>query len=372
VAAAGAFDATPRDVHLLLYLAGPFRVEGDWLVAHRVKTWPEALAATVRAAMGDDVLVPVDAAADALASLGIHEQYHDELLGRLPGLRRWDEERIVRWGGPLEDRAAVVLQLMGHPLRSAEISERIPELHAITSLKNQLAADPRFVRSARDTWALAAWGGAEYPGVAPAILAELEAGPVPLAALIARLDEKFAIPGVSVRLVVVQSPTIVVEGDLVRLRRSDEPYSSPFPVEEARDCFLVHGSWALRVRVDADVLRGSGRPIPEPWALLLGLQPGRRISVDAGMKQVAFGWKHHRPYSGSFRHAAELASGGPRFGGVRLRAQPRGAGAGCRGPGAPPRRSAFRAPAPVGGGGRGARPGRVRRGHHMGESVEAG
>lgn len=294
-----------RLARTILFLIGDFRVEDDrWLVSARIADWPSSLSGAVEAAMAADTL-PVDAAFDALASIGIPATYHDELLSGLPGLRRWDAEHVVRWGGGLPDKAAVVLRMNERPMTSPEISDLIPKGHSLGSLRNALSGDDRFVRSAKDTWSLSSWGAEEYRGIGTAITDELRDGPLPLAVLTKRLGDKWGIPAGSTQLIAAQGASFVVEADTVRLRRADEAYEPPFSLEEARDCLVVGGNWALRIPVDSDVLRGSGRFVPEPLALELDLMPGTKIDVDAGLKTMRFGWGHQRPYSGSMRLIAE-------------------------------------------------------------------
>ena len=72
---------------------------------------------------------------------------------------------------------------------------------------------------------------------------------------------------------------------------------------------MLDGVWHLRVAVDHDLLRGSGRPLPIGAALAAGLEPDLTLGFDFGAGSVVLSWSRSQPSLGSLR-ATALARGG--------------------------------------------------------------
>jgi hypothetical protein len=110
------------------------------------------------------------------------------------------------------------------------------------------------------------------------------------------------------------APAFVVQDGTIRARGRSEQYEvDADPVGVAGLAVLDEDRFSYDVRVDHEVLRGSGRPAPEAIAGLLGLQPGRSLHFtarDAGRNNtgsVVVGWSrtsHMGPYFGSVRAQA--------------------------------------------------------------------
>ena len=86
----------------------------------------------------------------------------------------------------------------------------------------------------------------------------------------------------------------------MRLRTDAQPYLPKTDLGNTAGCFQIDGAWAYRIRVDSDILRGSGRSIPEAFASYLGvgpLQKGRLAGPEAPM---TVGWSQY-PAIGSIR-----------------------------------------------------------------------
>src|SRR5206468_2906570 len=76
------------------------------------------------------------------------------------------------------------------------------------------------------------------------------------------------------------------------------------PIEDTRGCFRVGTHWSLRVVVDRDILRGSGRSIPPGVLQYLGMRPQdrRHLSTPVGDLLVNYG---RQATIGSLRRAAQ-------------------------------------------------------------------
>ena len=133
---------------------------------------------------------------------------------------------------------------------------------------------------------------------------ELEGTSLPIAELAAKLGEKFEISSTSVTMYAMMHPMIVNVDGLVRLRREDEPYIPTASLEMTADCYQIDGSWSVAYTVDKDLMRGSGRVMPEAFAIHIGLQPGGQGSLQSNDRAVNVGWGMN-PFFGSLRWVVE-------------------------------------------------------------------
>ena len=108
----------------------------------------------------------------------------------------------------------------------------------------------------------------------------------------------------------------VLEGGQVRVRREDESHSIDSRVEVVKGLYpepmreLVH----LTVRVDSDMMRGSGVSVQQPFASAIGIGPGDRRRFETNEStHVLVSW----PLS---------ASQGPSLGSIRVLVGSVGAG----------------------------------------------
>jgi hypothetical protein len=314
-----AFDAVPAsfrpqgqpprmtpEAALLVYLAGPYDVQGQRLVR---RNFMGEVGVAVGDVMAASCVAPLHEVTDALDGLGVGDDDRTVVLSKLSGYRL-QGEYLLRWSGTQADKAVAVLTAEGHPLTLIAISGNIPERHAIRSLQNCLGSDRRFQRAGPKNWALSAWGGEQYPGTLPAMVAELETrgGSATIVDLAAVLSDRFDISRKAVSVCAGTSPSLVRMGSRVRLRRADEPYVSHESLGGTANCFVVDGAWAWRVVVDHDLLRGSGRQLPEAFATHLGLHPGLHLQFDSPVKPISIGWGIRYASIGSLRVVA-LATG---------------------------------------------------------------
>ena len=179
----------------------------------------------------------------------------------------------------MAEKAERVLQMTGRPMLMGEIAEIIQPA-SIRGMANQVQGSARISRVGIARYALASWDLGEYQGIVPAMLERLTEGPMPISVLGAQLAEEFGINPQSVAIHSTTNPAFLKDGDLVMLRPEDQPYVPSATLESTAHCYVVGGVWAMRVQVDRDVLRGSGRQIPEAMGVHLGVEPlGRGLSL---------------------------------------------------------------------------------------------
>jgi hypothetical protein len=219
---------------------------------------------------------------EVLDRVGVAAGERSGVLERIGGVRVFGD-RVALWKGSVVDKATSALAIRGAPASAEELAEVIGEGYSVRSLRNRLGQDPRIARVGKHQWALRVWGLEEYSGVADEIAEEVErqGGAASMAHLIEVLTLRFGVAEGSVRAY-AQTPRFVVEGAVVRLRRSDEPVELSARIGDARGCFQDSpSSVTFCVAVDRDVLRGSGRAVASAVAVFLGVIPGTERTFDA-------------------------------------------------------------------------------------------
>jgi hypothetical protein len=193
-------------------------------------------------------------------------------------------------------------------MSDAELAEAMPEPVLMNSFRNALIASEGLVRVGKGRYALTEWDHESYDGIVNEMREELALRePRPVAELARQLAARFGIQESSVHAFAHSHPAFVMgEGGISR-RGEDQPYLPRGSLDLTASCFIVDGAWALRIPVDRELMRGSGRPIPEAFAVHVGLTPGARGSLAAEGGAVTLYWTSAVPCIGSLRaHALAL------------------------------------------------------------------
>lgn len=289
-----------RTTRLFLYLAGPYGLDGDWLVLDSIGDRHSLLLTAF-----DDVqeagIAPLAALVDRLLESGVGEDVAQLLIEEDPRLRTFDD-RVVDWKGSLADKAELVLTLTGQPMTLEELAE-IVEPNSTRSMAAQIQTGSRFVRVGLRRYAMAAWDMDQFVGIVPTMVERLANGPRPVEALAQELADEYGVSPNSIKIHAGTHPGFISEGGRVSLRPALQPYRPKTNLEESRHCYVVDGLWSWRVPVDHDVLRGAGRALPEAFAVHLGAAPLSKGSIDSPVGPIALGWGQF-PHIGSLRAAA--------------------------------------------------------------------
>lgn len=292
---------------LFAHLAGPFKLVDGWLLRRDVGTSPAHLARTAfDSAADDDGVAESDAVFDALSSIGVAPRWHLPLLQEADRIRLLDGH-YVRWGTHIE-RLTSVLAVTGRPMTSDELATKLQSVDPdikVRALINRLA-DDAFRRVGRSRYALAAWDGENYRTIVAEMAEILAHGPQRIEVLATDLVDRFGVSPVSVSMYATMHPRFVANGGEVRLRREDEPYEITSTLEASDRCYQIDGAWSWRVPVDHDLLRGSGRTIPEAFAAHLGATPTQPVVLKAGDHEIQVGWSMSATIGSLRRRAEEL------------------------------------------------------------------
>src|SRR5690606_13919776 len=133
----------------------------------------------------------------------------------------------------------------------------------------------------KEEFALRSWGMPEYTTVVEHMLEVIDAahGSVWLEDLAQRLQDDFDIKK-GTTMAYAAAPVFVVHDGLIWRRHEEEPYPVPANVSGAWGLYRLGDrrvSWL--VPVDRELARGSGRPAPPALGGLLGVGPGKTLTL---------------------------------------------------------------------------------------------
>lgn len=190
--------------------------------------------------------------------------------------RRWlaDHALVIRHGlvhGEHETLADFLLGEMGAlsaPVSLDTVAEWIGDRWTITSARNLLQSDPRFVRVDVQRYALAGAGLPAYRGIREEIRALIsQHGPLPLADVVDAISGAFDVEPRSVEHYAKDRPFAIIDGvvdfrdpSLSTGRRSRGTLALADIPEgrQWRNVFFTPTGFAYRITVNAEHLRGSG------------------------------------------------------------------------------------------------------------------
>jgi hypothetical protein len=253
-------------------------------------------------------LLPCDLGEVVAGEIGIVSASGADSIERLLRLRRVGQH-LVRWNVGLGDKGVAILREAGRALTPDEIHEGVGYDANPRSLLNAVSSDPRVVRVGKNLYGLRVWGLEEYSGIRAEIEEAIEraGGSVGLEELVAELVKQFNVSETSVRAYAADRQFIRRPDGSLAMRSADDPepsyrYERP---EDTPALVLLEGVWHLRVTVDFDLLRGSGRAIRNGTALVAGLEPDLTLGFRCDGRDVVMSWARKQPTIGSLRGLAQ-------------------------------------------------------------------
>jgi len=272
---------------LLLWLAGPYRLEkqAGWLFAEkeylRGEVGPQSAVgppprASLLQAVTDEGVVNIEAARARAAAAGLVPAAVEDWMGLCPF--RDVDGKLVLWHGNVADKAAALLGILRRPATADELNGMIAEGHSVRGLRDRFLGDERFIRTDRFRVGLRQWGLEEYSGIVDEIEEEIarRGGQADIHDLVQTLTKRFDLRSSSV-VSYTTVPRFVVNDGRIQVRQPDEPFVPTRTIfDEARSYLLDENRCSYRVPVDDNVLRGSGRQLPQGVGAWLGVLPGMR------------------------------------------------------------------------------------------------
>lgn len=256
--------------------------------------------------LDDGPLIDESALLDQLTVAGVAATHLDFAVGHVIGVRRL-EGSLVLWPRNIAHKGAAVLALRGRPMTPDDIADVIDEGFNRRGFRDRLFNEPRVMRSSRHHVALRTWELPEYGGVVPAMIERLSDGPAVLSELAQELATAFGISPNSV-MMYSAAPIFRTRKGAIEMRPADDPFvPTNAPAKVAGLYRHDTDRLAWHVRVDRDVLRGSGRAVPDEIGVFLAGAPPLSLKLTHAGKDIPFGWpetSHVGPSIGSIRELA--------------------------------------------------------------------
>ncbi len=269
---------------LMLRLAGPFRERDGWMTLTQADI-PDPVG--IKNLADEFGILPLTDAYDWLADHGIRSEFHDAWLDHSGRFRRAGEQLMV-WSRNVVDKSVALLAVRSEPADAQTLVSLVGEGHNVSGVRARFSEDERLMRVNQTDWALRAWGLEEYTGITDEIAQRIEeaGGQADLNDVVNEVVRQFSVKENSV-LLYTMAPMFVVEHGRIRLRRDDEPFDASGSLESCPGAFRSsERTVSLLIPADAELLRGSGRALRGPVAVVLGVVPGQPRSfshADGGL-----------------------------------------------------------------------------------------
>lgn len=286
--------------HVLVWLAGPYTKQRDWLVCDRkiATRTPVELAAVA----DEQKYITNENVTKVLTELQIHTDFHEDWM------KSFAEFVLVKEGegkggylhcsGEFLDRIENLLKYFNRPFSIEEIIGMLGQRNT-RGIRFRMLNDKRFWRINKQAdFVLADTPGyRQYTGITNEIEREISVsnGTATVEQIVENLSNEFRVTPNSV-LAYVKTPYFRIDPETRVVAKNDHDVidvETNLPL--AGRCFFVDGRWLWRITVNADWLRGSGRTCPDGFAKVLGCNPGHRIRVPTEYGDLAVGWKLDSP-----------------------------------------------------------------------------
>lgn len=274
---------------LFMWLAGPYKEREGWLlVNHNIV---ENSRKRLLAQQTDSALIPTMNAHEMLSELGIRETHHDSWIDHLKIFRRVPGG-LLHFRGSVLDKVERLLRYYNRPMSVEELIE-ITGPFSIRAVRQRLMEDPRFWRiNLQNQFVLAGTAGYdEYTGITDEIIQELEAcgGSATVEHLVKKISKTYGVQPSSVIAYLNTSLFVRTDSGTVHVSQ-EENVIIDTDISQTANCYQINRQWAWRVKVDHQLLRGSGRLCPNAFAQELGCTLGDKIELDSAHGFVTVSW----------------------------------------------------------------------------------
>ena len=274
---------------LFMWLAGPYKERQGWLlINHNIieKSRKKLLAQET-----DRALIPTMNVNQVLSELEIQETHHDLWIEHLKIFLRVPEG-LLNFTGNVLDKAERLLRYYNRPMSIEELAEIIGS-SSIRSFLQRIMNSPRFWRiNLQNQFVLAGTTGYdEYTGITDEIIQELEAcgGSATVEHLVKKISKTYGVQPSSVIAYLNTSLFVRTDSGTVHVSQ-EENVIIDTDISQTANCYQINRQWAWRVKVDHQLLRGSGRLCPNAFAQELGCTLGDKIELDSAHGFVTVSW----------------------------------------------------------------------------------
>ncbi|MFC6011278.1 hypothetical protein [Nocardia lasii] len=280
---------------VLARLDGRFDVIDGWVVVETMDSARNRVRAVLARLASDEGLVSLPVVA---AELDLPEAETATWL-RYAGYRVLDGHVLVR-STSVHDNIAAVLALSGEPMTIDDIHAAIVPTRSLSSVRNAMVADDRFVKTDRARWALARWGASRYVPIHRQIGEVLDAtgGSIGIEELVARLTGAFDVKEFSVRTYAASGEYMTVDGKVSRRKQTQRARKSP---GKTRHLYRDGAVLRLRTTIVAPHMKGSAFNLPAALAGLVGAGPNRSVELTSRLGPQSILWVAVQARSGTIK-----------------------------------------------------------------------
>ncbi len=276
---------------LMLWLAGPYKLCGPWLLAG--KRLPELTLAELIKCRDSRGLIPESEITGTLTGFGFKAKYHEKWLSYLRRFSRV-EGGVIYFHGSILDRAHALLRFHGRPLGIEELVKNIGEV-STPSFRNRLIIDSRFWRINKQCEFVIAGtpGYDEYTGITDEIVQEIETcgGAAPFNDLVEKISRVYGVKESSVILYLKTPKFTTDKNNIVRVFDTSISVDIPTDITKSAACYQSNGeTWCWRVLVNEQMMRGSSRAVPNAFARILGCDIGHKIKIETECSPLVVSW----------------------------------------------------------------------------------
>ena len=284
------------------WLAG-YRLQGDFLLA---KGFVPPTVRTLPRLAHEGRVIDEFETIEAMMTSGVKHELVDEVIASIDGQSRIDGQ-LVDWTGSQVDRAISVLEARDEPQDLQSLFE-LAGGDSFTSFRNRIFESSRIIRVTKGKVGLRSWGGTHYTSITDLMAQRLTSGPMAIDELANELERTYEVSANSVTMY-AYAPAFKVTGGTVALRAHHDPYVARDKPQAVHGLFRIGPDTLVwHIDVDADVLRGSGRALPQEIGTFLGIAPGGSALVL------------RNPYDDLSVNWPETSITGPNIGSLRLHA----------------------------------------------------
>ena len=264
---AGQFDYGP----LLLQMAGPYDIRGRWVILRNARDFDPT--EKVLEKLDEFGFIDQDFTATELSNWGLDSSLHKEWLLDTGKLKEFNG-KLARWDVGIGDKVVACLADLGKPATLDEILEHIQSDRTRGAAVNAISSDPRIVRVNLTQLGLTSWGVTEYVSIVSAIrdLVVSSGGSIHVNDAVSAINKEVGVTESSVKAF-CGVPMFVLDDGWVSLRQdlSTFRYETHSP-RNSRGVFRLDcGKVSFLMEVNQELLRGSGRPLPQAVGALLNL-----------------------------------------------------------------------------------------------------
>ncbi len=264
---------------ILLKLAGYIQVD-DWLVLKQARCFDPMN--NLKSLTDENGQIDLSRTTQALNQWGLPEILHERWLMKDGKVLKMPSGHFYLKGEKAGDRIVAMLAELGRPASIRMLMDYGQEKASERYVRSAIDADKRVVRVSRNEFGLRSWNNFEYPGVAKSIhnLLLENGAKMHIYSIASLLSNNFDIPENTTRTYCLNAPMFISDGELVRLRKSDDPFEyKDVSLRKTKGVFkLGSRRVALLLEINPDILRGSGQRLTFAAGKILGVRPNENIS----------------------------------------------------------------------------------------------